>query len=340
RQGQVHFAARRHHVGRKALVVLHVTGPHVDQLLAFELVEQIFGVLAQGVDQHVQTAPVGHTENDFLDAITAATLDDLVDGENQALATLQTKALGAGIAGSKIFLKAFSGYQPLQQMLAPRRLVTGMRPHGLEALLHPALFLGVHDVHVLGTDRVAVGSLQIADDLPECQAVSLAKAQRSSLKRRIQVCFAQTMETQVKIRDVLPLHQTQRVEAGSLVATKAVGVDQLQDFDLLTLMFATNGTGRSRSEHVVGRALARKREELLLNDGVGNVLGGDPFNPRQLGEVVAPLLGDFIRVSQIFFIELFNVGKIPARQMGSLPQLLHYAFMHIARLLITGSYRM
>src|SRR5690554_5657198 len=49
-QRQVHFAAFGHDVGREALVVLDVPGPGVCHFLAFELVKQILGVLAQGVD--------------------------------------------------------------------------------------------------------------------------------------------------------------------------------------------------------------------------------------------------------------------------------------------------
>ena len=60
RERQVHFATRRHHVGREALVILHVTRSLRDRQFAFELVEQLARVLAENVDEHVETPAMRH----------------------------------------------------------------------------------------------------------------------------------------------------------------------------------------------------------------------------------------------------------------------------------------
>lgn len=86
-------------------MVLHVTRAHLDQLLAFELVEQLARVLAQGVDQDVQAAAVGHADDDFLDAVGAGALDDLVDHRNQALAAFQAETLGARVLGAQVLFR-------------------------------------------------------------------------------------------------------------------------------------------------------------------------------------------------------------------------------------------
>ena len=57
--------ARGGHVRAEALVVLHVTGRQVFGGGVVELGEQVRGHLAQGVDQHVQAAAVGHADHDF-----------------------------------------------------------------------------------------------------------------------------------------------------------------------------------------------------------------------------------------------------------------------------------
>jgi hypothetical protein len=49
---------------REALVVLHVARRQVFRRGVIELGEQVLGHLAQGVDQHVQAAAVGHADHD------------------------------------------------------------------------------------------------------------------------------------------------------------------------------------------------------------------------------------------------------------------------------------
>jgi hypothetical protein len=52
-------------------VVLHVTGRQVFGSGVVEFGKQVLGHLAQGVDQHVQAAAVGHADHDFLHALGA-----------------------------------------------------------------------------------------------------------------------------------------------------------------------------------------------------------------------------------------------------------------------------
>ena len=83
RHGQMDFTAGGLHIGGKALVILHITGTGFDKALAIEFLEQILGTLAQGVDQHIQTTPVGHANDQFLGSIAAHPLNDFVHQRNQ-----------------------------------------------------------------------------------------------------------------------------------------------------------------------------------------------------------------------------------------------------------------
>ena len=164
RQGQVHFATGSHDVGGEALVVLHVTGRQTFGLLAFELVEQVARVLAEGVDQNVQTAAVGHADDHFLGAVGAGALDDFVQQRDQALATLQTETLGARVLGAQVFFQAFGSGDALEHM----RLHLGRKlrttAHAFQALGEPVALTGVDDVGELGTDGATICLLQrIAD---------------------------------------------------------------------------------------------------------------------------------------------------------------------------------
>ena len=72
-------------IGAKALVVFHVTCRQVFRCSVVKLRKQIGRQFAHGVDQHIQTAAVGHTDHDFLHALCAGLVDQLVHGGNKAL---------------------------------------------------------------------------------------------------------------------------------------------------------------------------------------------------------------------------------------------------------------
>ena len=113
-QGQVHFPARGHDVGRKALMVLDVPRAGGGGHLAVEFIEQVPGILAEYVDQHVQAATVGHADDALQHAVSAQPLQQFVQAGNQGLAALQAKPLGAGVPAVQVLLKAFGSRQPLQ----------------------------------------------------------------------------------------------------------------------------------------------------------------------------------------------------------------------------------
>ncbi len=160
RHGQVNFTAGRHHVGREALVVFDVTGTEFNLLLAFELVEQLARVLAEGVDQYVQTATVGHADDDFLGAVRAGTLDQFVEHRNQAFAAFQTETLGARVFGAQVFFQAFTGSHALKQVALDVGGVRRTTTHAFQTLLEPLALLGIGDVREFSADGAAICLLQ------------------------------------------------------------------------------------------------------------------------------------------------------------------------------------
>ena len=81
----MHRTASGADIGAKALVVFHVTCRQVFRCSVVKLRKQIGRQFAHGVDQHIQTAAVGHTDHDFLHALCAGLVDQLVHGGNKAL---------------------------------------------------------------------------------------------------------------------------------------------------------------------------------------------------------------------------------------------------------------
>ena len=85
----MNWATRCRDITRKALVVFHIASGEVVCVLALELGEKVCGHLAQGVDQHIQAATVGHANDHLLNARHACKLNEFIHAGNEALAALQ-----------------------------------------------------------------------------------------------------------------------------------------------------------------------------------------------------------------------------------------------------------
>src|SRR5690606_33541057 len=109
-QRQVNLVAVELTVRRSAQMVLHVARAfHVVWRVgaALELVEDGAMRLAHDLAEHVQTATVGHAEDDFLDAHGAAALDDLFQRGDQRFTAIAAETLGALVLDVDELLEAF-----------------------------------------------------------------------------------------------------------------------------------------------------------------------------------------------------------------------------------------
>ena len=61
----------------------------VEVIVTLEFLEQFLGRLAEYVDEHIDTAPMGHTNNDLVDARGATLLDQVIEHRYEALAAFQ-----------------------------------------------------------------------------------------------------------------------------------------------------------------------------------------------------------------------------------------------------------
>jgi hypothetical protein len=94
-----------------------------------ELGEQVAGHLAQGVDQHVQAAAVGHADHDFLHALLRQPLDQLVHRGDEALAAFKREALLAHILGVQVALQALGCGQAVEDVLFLLGVEGGLAAH-------------------------------------------------------------------------------------------------------------------------------------------------------------------------------------------------------------------
>src|SRR5215475_1348593 len=98
---------------------------------------------AHHLGQNIKTTTVRHSEADFLHPEIATALDDLLEGWNQSLGAIKTKAFGAGVFDVEEFLEAF-GFNKLVENRALALAREGdLLVASFDALLNPALLRGV-----------------------------------------------------------------------------------------------------------------------------------------------------------------------------------------------------
>ena len=212
RQRQMHRAARRDDVRRKAHVILDVARRQIVGVLAFELGEQVLGHLAHGVHQHVEAAAMGHADHGLLDRrCSPARCSRDVEQRNQAVAAFQREALLADVARVQILLQGFRRGQALQDVALLIRRIAGRGAHALEARLDPALLRNVADVHVLDADRAAIGFAHRAQDL--AQRHLLRAHQRAGVEHRVHVGFGQAVESGLQLGNLGLGEALQRIES-------------------------------------------------------------------------------------------------------------------------------
>ncbi|MNN10561.1 hypothetical protein D3C81_1234880 [compost metagenome] len=195
--------------------------------------------------------------------------------------------------------------------------------HAFQALGEPVALLGIDDVGEFRADGAAVGSLQAIANFAQGRFLA-ADVQIAGAEDGVEISVGQTVVMDRQISRSLALPEAQRVEAGSLMAAHAEGLNQTQNFDLLLLVLAAHSTGG----HRLGATLILgQQDEVIADRGMRNV-GRLVAAGWQLLEVGAPLFGHSVGIVQEELVEFFDVGSVTTGQVGTVPHPLHYAFMH------------
>ena len=320
-QGQVAGAARGRDVGREAHVVLDVARRQVALLLAFEFGEEHRRRLAQRIDQHVQAAAVGHADHHFVDTHAAGDADRFIHGNDQRFAAFQRETLLADILGMQVALQRLGCGQPLQQALFLVGAVTGARADRLEALLQPALLGVVAHVHVFDANRAAVGLPQGTEDVAEL-GVLRRPLERPGIEGLVQVGVGKAVEGQFEFVNLRTRHPLERIEFSPARAEDAVGIDQLENRNLLFAI--ATGRLRRRAEPAILAEFGKSCDDRRVRHVAGNVT-------RHLGqavEIVTPFGGNGSRVVEIVLVELFDEWCIATEKHRAVEKLIHRSHRH------------
>ena len=322
RQRQVHRATRGGDVGAEALVILHVTGGQIFRRGVVELGEQILGHLAQGIDQHVQAATVGHADDDLLHALLASALDHLVHRGDEALAAFEREALLADVLGVQETLETLGRGQALQDLLLLLDTEAGLGADGLQLLLPPALLRLVGDVHELGAEGAAVGLAQRLQDFPQGHVLGLREIGVGGREGDVHVGLGQVVERRLEFGDLGALGALERIEVGPACTDVAVGGDQRLDMNLLARHRQIGRAGLGGE----GVGLGTLREG--FDDGrMGDVARVAAVNGRHMlerVEIIAPVVGHGTRIVEVRLVHFFDIGGIAAEEIRVRPVLLHH----------------
>ena len=119
---------------------------------ALEFREDGLERLAHDIGKDIEPPPVGHAENDLLDAQLASALEDLLHGGHQALAAVEPEPLGAGEFLVQVPFEAFGFDQPVQDGAFSPGGEMGLVVDCFHPFLKPRLFVRVLDVHEFDAD--------------------------------------------------------------------------------------------------------------------------------------------------------------------------------------------
>ena len=217
-----------------AQVVLHVAVETVVavglKFFAFKLGKHLLVRFSKDVGEHVESAPMRHAQNDFLNAAFGRALKQEIQSGNQGLATLNGEALLAHKFGVQEAFKRDRLVQLVQNLAlfrqSQRRGVVVLVDESFDPVQHFRLA----NVHVFHPDGAAVNGFQVHDDFAQGSGAGQTYF-RSSGKNGVQVLLRQP-EVFQRQGGLVGAARADRVGGRKQVTAGAVAVDQVQNLEL------------------------------------------------------------------------------------------------------------
>ena len=119
-----------------ALVILDIAAPDVDfRISILKFFEDGPGVLAHDIGQHIETAPVGHADDDMDHSLAGRLFDGLIEQRDEGFRTLQGKRFGS----DEFFLDKVLKHHRIGQSLQDPDLLLSGELDAVSARFHPRL---------------------------------------------------------------------------------------------------------------------------------------------------------------------------------------------------------
>ena len=152
--------------------------------LAFKFAQDVGVRLTQNVRQCAQTTSVCHADDHFANPSCGARLNQCVKGGNQTFTPLE----GETFLADELLLQELLEQRGLADFLQNVPASCGVQSRAigqLDVLSNPLEPFGLRDVHVFDANGVAIGRLEMGNDVPEFGRPNAHFVAR--LKHRVQI---------------------------------------------------------------------------------------------------------------------------------------------------------
>ncbi len=208
-----------------AASALRVDDERVVGALALELAEHRLVRAADGVDEGVQPAAVGHADHHLVGAALGRQLDRLVEHRHQRVEPLERELLLAEERAPQVLLEALHLRQPAKEGDARLRLERLSEAARLDRLPEPDALRVVGDVLDLVRDRPRVDLAQAGERL-EQRLPGDGEPEQPRRDPRLELGGQRRVQARLVERGVAHRLRAERIEARGEVAVHAVGLDE------------------------------------------------------------------------------------------------------------------
>ncbi len=250
-----------------------------------------------------------HADYDFTNAVRPTLLNDVIQHRDEALATLQRKALLADVARVQVALDSLGTGQLLERRDA---LLVAQRIRDrtfFETSAQPQALSCAGDVSKLDTDLSAVNALQEIEDVSELHPIIGCAREPARVELRIHVRFGQPEIVEPQNARRAPLHESERVNVGNLVSAQTINLDQAGDGRLL--LGGRRRLAGSLSRHCPGATAGRGfRQQVLAYFRVNDFR----IRVAHLFEIVPPTRRYGTRVVEVLLVKALYCTRVATEQ--------------------------
>lgn len=266
--------------------------------------------LSHDVAENVETATMGHTDDDVLDTVIDTAVDQRLHTRDEGLTTLKTESLVVGVFGGQERLEAGTPDETVENTAL---LINGVLEGGrdLKTLTEPIALVTVRDVDELNTERAAVDLFASSDDLTQghlLTTITLESRQDTGTKGvlGVEVLLGELVVLKGQLLGLgvgTLVSNVEGVNVGSVVTTRLVSADKKLDLemvrDIRTILHGqTTSQARDTAGHV-GDQVRRRLESL----------GDGHLAALHVLEVDLPRDVDALGVMSPLHVHLINVAS-------------------------------
>ena len=285
-------------------MVFHVAARQFDFSTAFKFGEQIARFFTQGIDQHIQTASVRHTDNHLFHTVFTGILHQIVQCQDRTFSAFHAETFLADIFVLQITFQCLRSSQLLQDIEFLFGIIFRRRGNALEIITNPAALGAVGYMHVFNTNRTAISLLQFTQDFRQSQLLVLpAEISRAYIEFNRHILIRKAVEFRFQTFDMDRRFTFQGVQLRRTDTLNAVSGNQAQNTHLFFQHIFINSTHCNRT----GFCQFDKR---FLNGAVSHITFGKAWLSSQFGKILPPIFFHRIGIVQKFFIQLLNIWSV------------------------------